>query len=163
MKIAFMVLLWMVVGGCGSDIPDTWQTYYDPDDRFELAYPPDWKVATASGEIQFFDDLTDGKNSVKLSLFEESRTLDEIQTLTEEDRSTQTVEKFETAEVNGLPVLIRHATNAWGESTLYYYGVQDHVFALVALYFDNDSTIREQVAMVQRSFRVPTDGQNQQE
>lgn len=127
--------------------------YQDPEGRFQLEYPADWVVSQAATEVQFFDSLEDGVNSIKLSLFEETRTLEEIQTLSAEDQATQTVETFETTEVNGVPALVRQATNVWVASETYYYSLGEEVIALVALYLEDSDALRNEVRQIQNSFQ----------
>lgn len=139
-----------------KDALTSWALYNDPQGRFEFSYPADWLRRTATTEVQFFDSIDDGTSSIKVVLFEETRSWEEIQMLTEEDESTQTEEVFEETEINGIPVLIRQARNAWGESETVYYQLDGAMVALVAMYFDDKEEIRDQVHTMQTSFRAIT-------
>lgn len=114
--------------------------YQDPQGRFDLEVPEAWLFSQAATEVQWFATLDSGEVTMKLSLFDETRPLVEVQTFSEEDRATQTVERFEESTVNGLPVLVREARNIFGSSRAYYYSFEDSVVALVALYGESVST-----------------------
>lgn len=132
-----------------------WNHYNDPEGRFEFAYPQDWILSQSATELQLWDNLSDGQNSIKMAFFEETQTFKQLQTLTEEDQTTQTQEQFNESEVNGILILIRTATNAWGESQTYYYDFEGKIFGFAALFHDNNEQVREQATSVQQSLRIP--------
>lgn len=132
-----------------------WSQYNDPEGRFSFTYPHDWILSESATELQLWDNLSDGQNSIKMAFFEETQSFEQLQTLTEEDQTTQTQEQFSASEANGIPVLIRIATNAWGESQTYYYDFGGKIFGFVALFHDDDEQVREQATTVQQSLRIP--------
>ena len=165
-KIALLGLgiLILLGNGCASGTSEQalvmdpfadWNHYNDPEGRFEFVYPQDWILSESETELQLWDNLSDGQNSIKMAFFEETQTFEQLQTLTEEDQTTQTQEQFKSEEVNGISVLIRSAGNAWGESQTYYYDFGEHIFGFVALFHDNNEQVREQATHVQQSLRIP--------
>lgn len=138
-----------------------WNLYNDPEGRFSFAYPHDWILSESTTEIQLWDNLSDGQNSIKMALFEETQSFEQLQTLTEEDQTTQTQEQFKEEMVNGVSALIRFATNAWGESQTYYYDLGDKIFGFVALFHDDNQQVREQATSVQQSLRIPEQQQGE--
>lgn len=151
LKTTAAALLVVFLGsGCGTNPVDPLTleeatahglvVYQDPQGRFELRVPQDWRLAQATTDVQWFATLDSGEVTAKLSLFDETRPLAEVQTFSEEDRATQTVERFEERTVNGIPTLLREAQNMFGSSTTTYYIFEDSVVALVALYGESVST-----------------------
>ena len=177
MKKLFIALVGMsVLAGCTAVAPSTpftpsisneelpvlqyaepgsdWVTYEDPLKRFTLRYPPDWLQTDAQAEVQFWDNLDDDVNSVKLALVSETRTNEQIQAQVPEDLGPNFRREFYTYDVNGHPTFTEVGWSDLTQYRTYYYELNDGTrLAFIAWLHDADDTNWQNALSVQQSFQ----------
>lgn len=120
--------------------------YEDPEGLFSFEYPSDWIMTESSNEIQFWNNLEEGQNTLKVALFESDKDFEIIQ-----ERNPNAT--YQTTETNAIPTLIKNGS-LMGDYQIYYYDLGDTIVGLSA-YFDGESPeVREQATQVQQSFRT---------
>lgn len=133
--------------------PD-WLTYHDPEGRFAIDYPPDWLQTDATTEIQFWDDLSDDVNSIKMSLRTETRSPEEIQSQEPEDIGPHFQRHFYTYDVNGHPTLAEVGWSDIASYRTYYYELNDGTqLSFNAWFHDDDDAIWQDALTIQQSFK----------
>lgn len=139
-----------------------WLTYLNEQEGFSFKYPADWLQTEGGGEIQFWDSLEDGVNSIKMALtgpsitkytnytsLEEVIEKDETQNFSSEYRNT-----FSRAEINGLSVLIKQG-EAFGPHRIVYYQLSNgSIYALAAYFHTDELEYRKKAEAVQNSFQL---------
>jgi len=131
-----------------------WITYRDPQDRFTLRYPSDWLQTDATTEVQFWDNLDDDVNSVKMALIQETRTDEQIQSQAPEDMGPNFQRNFYTYDVNGHPTFTEVGSSDIAQYRTYYYDLADGSrLALIAWLHDNNEKIWQDSLSVQQSFQ----------
>lgn len=134
--------------------PD-WTIYTDPQNRFTLKYPTDWVQTDATNEVQFWDNLDDGVNSIKMSLTEETRSIEEILSQEPEDFGPNFERYFYFYDVNGRVAMSEVGMSDISDYRTYYYDLGDgELVALTALFHDDDEQAWHDALSIQQSFQL---------
>ena len=129
-----------------------WLTYTDPDGRFRLKYPSDWLQTNATTEVQFWDNLDDDVNSIKMFIREESRTIDQIQAQEPEDIGPNFRREFYYYNVNGRVAFVEIGLSDLANYRTYYYDLGGDLIAFTAFFHDDNENVWWDALTVQQSF-----------
>lgn len=137
-KIIVALLLGVgVFAGCQNPY-EGWNTYSDPQGAFTLRIPSDWIQTDAKDEVQFWDNLDDGKNSIKMILTRKETT----------ETSDPTQNKKE--------VIIARGTSLSTPYQRYEYPFETFTLDITALFNDDTPELRELATKVQESISFTT-------
>lgn len=133
---------------------DDWQTYVDPDGRFQLSYPPGWLQTDGGGEIQFWDELDDGVNSVKMALIKtDNASFDELKIASTQDRGPHFTHTFLETTTHTIPTLIEYGESDTVHYRAFYYQLDNTIFQYNALFHDDNIQVWDLALRVQDSFQ----------
>jgi len=114
--------------GCQTPAQDVdLQTYQDPGERFTLSYPEGWRQTRSKSEIQFWDDLSDGQTSVKITLTQGG---DEASRYD----APETIEESAVRRINGVSVVVEKGQALTREFVRYRYQLPSEEVVLVAVF-----------------------------
>ncbi len=136
-----------------------WNTYAAPQGAFTLRYPSDWTQTDAKDEVQFWDNLSDGKNSIKIILVQRETTQAEDETRETSESSinpTQTIRETQPINLNGKEVTITRGTSLNTPYQRYEYPFETFTLDITALFNDDTPELRELATKVQESINFTT-------
>ena len=104
--------------------------------------------------MQFWDNLDDDVNSVKMALIPETRTDEQIQSQAPEDWGPNFQRNFYTYDVNGHPTFTEVGSSDIAQYRTYYYDLANGSrLAFIAWLHDNNEKIWQDSLSVQQSFQ----------